>query len=130
MVAVTDHVVDLVALERRWLAAIVTADRDDLELLHGPGFVLCTPSGGIWDRARYVGGLLDGSIDYRTFEPITPIETLLDAELAVVRYRSRIELSIGGRPPGTLECCHLDVYRRAPCGTWQCHWSQATDTIP
>ena len=116
-------------LERARLTAAVAGDRDVLERLHAPGFLLCTPSGTIWNRQRYLEGLVDGSIDYARFEPVTAIEVELGADLAVLRYRSEIEISVDGGAPGHLRCWHLDVYRRVD-GWWRCLWSQATDTIP
>jgi len=115
-------------LEQRRLAAAVAGDADALEALHAPAFVPCTPSGTIWSRQHYLDGPVDGSIDYHRFEPVTPIEVVLDAHLAVLRYRSEIQISIGGGPPGHLACWHLDVYQRDD-PSWRCRWSRATDTI-
>ena len=116
-------------IERARLAAAVAGDREVLERLHAPSFLLCTPSGDVWNRARYLEGLVDGSIDYVRFEPVTAIEVELDSALAVLRYRSEIEISIDGGAAGHLICWHLDVYRRHGA-VWRCLWSQATDTLP
>lgn len=99
-----------------------------LDALHAPGFLLCTPSGTVWTRQHYLDGLIDGTIDYRRFEPVTPIEVLLDSRLAVLRYRSEIEISIDSGPLGRLACWHLDVYERDDL-SWRCRWSQATDSL-
>ena len=119
---------DLAAIERARLRAVVDADGPALWALHDPGFILCSPGGGIWDRDRYVGGLCDGSVSYTRFEAVTPIEVLQSRDLAVVRYRSVIDLTTphGG---GHLECWHLDTYVRDAEAGWRCRWSQATDTI-
>ena len=84
--------------------------------------------GGIWDRERYVGGLCDGSVRYTRLEPVTDIEVLCSGDLAVVRYRSVIDLTTPGGG-GHQEPWHLDTYVREPGGPWRCRWSQATDTI-
>lgn len=118
---------DFPALERRRLAAIVGGDRETLEELHHPDFVLCTPSGLIWDRARYLDGLCGGAISYARFEPLGDIEVTSSPEVAVVRYRSAIDISVVGGG-GLLECWHLDVYVKDE-SRWRCKWSQATDTI-
>ncbi|RNI24372.1 nuclear transport factor 2 family protein [Flexivirga caeni] len=118
---------DLEKIERERLRAIVDADESVLWELHDPDFVLCSPGGTVWDRATYVGGLCDESISYSRFEPVTPVEVLWDARLAVVRYRSIIDL-ITPRGGGHLECWHLDAYVQTD-GGWRCRWSQATDTI-
>lgn len=110
------------------MAAVVAGERDALEQLHTPDFVLCTPSGTIWTRQYYLQGLIDGSINYRRFEPVTSIEVVLDARLAVLRHRSEIDISVDGREPSHLACWHLDVYQLHGA-SWRCRWSQATDTI-
>jgi hypothetical protein len=115
-------------LEKRRLAAIVAGDAEVLETLHAPGFVLCTPSGDVWSRRRYIDGLVDGTIDYLRFEAVAPIEVITDAGLAVLRYRSEIEIRVDGGRPGRLACWHLDAYQREG-SLWRCRWSQATDTI-
>ncbi|WP_323098152.1 nuclear transport factor 2 family protein [Intrasporangium sp. YIM S08009] len=119
---------DLAAIELARLRAIVAADGPALWSLHDPAFVLCDPGGSLWDRERYVGGLCDGSVSYTRFEPVSPIEVLRSADLAVVRYRSVIDLTTphGG---GHLECWHQDTYVRDATAGWRCRWSQATDTI-
>jgi Domain of unknown function (DUF4440) len=120
---------ELTKLERRRLRAIVDADAAVLEETHAPNFVLCTPSGIVWDRAKYLGGIVDGSIRYLRFEPDGPIDCLEGDAVGAVRYRSAIDVSIDGKEAGHLECWHLDVYERAGGGAWRCRWSQATDTI-
>lgn len=90
----------------------MAARSDVLEAMHTPDFVLCTPDGTLWSRQHYLGGLANGSISYLRFEPVTPIEVLLETHLAVLRYRSEIEISVGGGSAGHLACWHLDVYQR------------------
>lgn len=62
------------------------------------------------------------------FEAVTPIQVLVVAHLAVLRYRSEIEIRVGSGALGRLACWHLDVYQRDD-NMWRCRWSQATDTI-
>lgn len=118
---------NLAGIERRRLQAIVDADAETLELLHHSDFVLCNPSGAVWDRAYYLGGLCDGSITYDRFEPIGPVETMESDALAVLRYRSVIDVRTPGGG-GRLECWHMDAYLREGA-IWRCKWSQATDTL-
>lgn len=119
---------NIVDPERARLQAIVDVDRRVLEDLHHADFVLCTPSGDLWERQTYLGGLYDGSIDYTRFEPQSEIQVEESESVAVVRYLSMIDISTtdGG---GHLECWHLDTFVRDEEGTWRCKWSQATDTI-
>ncbi|PPK93538.1 uncharacterized protein DUF4440 [Kineococcus xinjiangensis] len=119
---------DIAELERARLRAVVEADCDVLDDVLHVDFVLCTPSGDVWDRRTYLDGLRDGSIDYSRFEPQSDIEVQTSGSLAVVRYLSVIDVvtPAGG---GHLECWHLDVYVRGDDSGWRCKWSQATDTI-
>lgn len=115
-------------LEAQRLDAVVRGDAQLLDRLHAPGFLLCTPSGETWSREHYLDGLVDGSIDYQRFEAVTPIEVLAEPDLAVLRYRSEIEIRVGDGELSRLACWHLDVYQREG-SAWRCRWSQATDTI-
>ncbi|MBZ9750049.1 nuclear transport factor 2 family protein [Deinococcus sp. HMF7604] len=120
---------DIRQLERQRLRAILHAEQATLEALHHPDFQLCTPSGAIWTRAFYLSGLLDGSLQYHRFEPVTPLEVRQVPGLGAVRYRSVIDVSFQGGPNNHLECWHLDIYTQAQDSAWRCLWSQATDTI-
>ena len=121
-----DITTELVETEHRRLRALVTPDVDLAMRLHTPDFLLVHPGGGVWDRSDYLGGIADGSIDYRRFEPISAIEVMVDGTLAVVRYRSLIDIAVQGQPAGELRCWHVDCYQRNDAG-WQVRWSQATE---
>jgi hypothetical protein len=102
-----------------------------LDALHAPDFILINPSGGAWSKSKYVGDVVAGTIDYRRFEAVSPIEVMADGGLAVLRYRSAIDIHVQGRQPGPLECWHTDCYRATRPGTsWQAVWSQATEIYP
>ncbi len=116
----------LAELERRRLRSLVEVRVAEAEALHAPDFVLVNPSGVVWSRAKYLGGIASGAIDYRRFEPVSDIEVMADGDLAVLRYRSAIEVSVAGRDSGPLSCWHLECYRRIHSGQWQVRWSQAT----
>ena len=127
----TSPAADLRELEIRRLRALVDADATVLDALHAPGFVLVNPSGEAWSRARYLGGVVAGDIDYRRFEAVSEIEVMVDGGLAVLRYRSAIDIHVRGRQPGPLSCWHTDSYRATgPGRSWQVVWSQATEIHP
>lgn len=114
--------------ERRRLRALVEADGAVLDALHAEEFVLVHPSGGVWSRDYYLGGVLSGEIGYRRFEPVSAIEAMIDGGLAVIRYRSMIDIHVRGRSAGELSCWHMDTFRRAdPEAPWRAVWSQATE---
>ncbi|WP_344182496.1 nuclear transport factor 2 family protein [Kribbella lupini] len=113
-------------IERERLRALVAADLAVAMPLHAEDFRIATPSGLVWTKDEYLGGIGNGQIDYRRFEATSEIEVMLEARLAVLRYRSAIEISVEGNPPARLEAWHLDVYRAGIDGSWQVRWSQAT----
>jgi hypothetical protein len=120
---------DLRDLERRRLRSLVEVDLVTAEELHAPDFELVTPGGSIWSRERYLGGIASGDIDYRRFEVVSDIDVLADGDLAVLRYRSAIDISVTGGTPGPLAAQHLDVYVRDADGRWRVRWSQATEVV-
>ena len=120
---------ELRALERRRLRSLVEVDLDTAEELHAPDFELVHPGGGTWSRERYLGGIASGDIDYRRFEPLSEIDVMVDGDLAVLRYRSAIDISVTGGTPGPLAAQHVDVYVRVADGRWQVRWSQATEVV-
>ena len=124
--SLADH---LRALERRRLRSLVEVDLDTAESLHTADFELVNPSGSTWSRDTYLGGIASGDIDYRRFEPVSDIDVLVDGDLAVLRYRSAIDIAVTGGTPGPLSAQHLDVYVRDPDGRWRVRWSQATEVV-
>jgi hypothetical protein len=114
-------------VERRRLRSLVAAAADDLYALHAPEFVLVNPSGVVWTKEHYIGGVVDGTINYRRFEATSNIDVVIDGDLGVLRYRSAIDIQVLAQERGALECWHVDCYRRnAPDAPWQLIWSQAT----
>ncbi|MGZ0150398.1 nuclear transport factor 2 family protein [Kribbella sp. WER1] len=117
---------DLPALERTRLGHLVAGRIPEAAALHTDDFTIVTPSGNVWTKAEYLGGIESGEINYARFEPISDIDVLADGAVAVLRYRSAIEIGVNGREPGPLNAWHVDCYRHTEAG-WQVHWSQATE---
>jgi len=118
--------VQLRTLERARLSYLVDRRIPEAYALHAPDFVIVTPSGHQWTKAEYLGGIESGEINYRRFEPVGDIDVMVDGAVAVLRYRSAIEIGVNGREPGPLSAWHVDCYRRSADG-WQVRWSQATE---
>jgi hypothetical protein len=78
-----------------------------------------------WSKDDYLGGIASGDINYSRFEAVSSIGVMVDGDLAVLRYRSLID--IPDQEPGMLERWHLDCYRpERDDGPWRVHWSQTT----
>jgi hypothetical protein len=116
--------------ERERLRALVEANIEVATRLHADDFQLITPSGRSLSKAEYLGGVASGDINYLVWEP-GAIEVRVQEQMAVIRYRSELELGIPGETlqPGTTHrghYWHLDVYEKHQ-ETWQIVWSQATE---
>jgi len=121
----------LKGFELKRLRALVEADAAALDALHSSDFALVNPSGVVWSKEQYIGGILSGKINYRRFDAVSDIETMVGGNLAVLRYRSAIDIHVQGQEPGPLECWHTDCYRRVAANApWQVVWSQATAISP
>lgn len=123
-------VAELIEIERRRLQCLVEPRIEEAEQLHAADFQIVTPSGGVWNKEQYLGGIADGSINYRRFEAVSDIDVMADGNVAILRYRSAIDIAVSGQQPGPLECWHLDGYERdSRDGVWRVRWSQATEIL-
>lgn len=127
MLESTDDCQVLRELERNRIEALVRADMAVAEMLHADDYQLITPGGVALSKRQYLDGVASGALLYRVFEPASDITVKTSADMAVVRYRARIEIDLedGRGDVGTF--WHTDVYQRRN-GRWQAVWSQATRT--
>ena len=73
----------------------------------------------------YMNGIATGQINYLVWEPVSTIEVRWFGQLAVIRYQSKLEITVGGQPHPLREFWHTDSYEKLD-GRWQAVWSQAT----
>ena len=116
-------------MERALLRALVAKDVKTAEQLHADDFQLINPSGRTGSKAEYLGGVASGAIDFRVWEPDSPIEVRHYGEGAVIRYRSQLEIVVGGQLIPLGRYWHTDVFEKRD-GRWQVVWSQATAIQP
>ena len=116
---------ELRATERERLNALVAADVATADRLHADDFELINPLGGVRSKEQYLGGIASGYLNYRVFEADSAIVVRLYGEAALIRYRSRIHMSLDGAEGELRRCLHTDGYERRD-GRWQVVWSQAT----
>ncbi len=123
--AMPDLAERLRCIERQRLRSLVDVRVADADALHTYDFELIHPGGGVWSREQYLGGIASGDINYRRFEAVSGIDVMVDGNLGVLRYRSIIDIAVGGQQAGLLDCWHMDCYR-CTGGDWRVRWSQAT----
>ena len=110
--------------ERERLRALVTGDVQRAAQLHTDDFQLINPLGGALSKEQYLGGISAGQIRYLYWEP-EDIAVRLYGEVAVIRYRSQLEIVVQGHHIPRQRYWHTDLYERH--GTqWHVVWSHAT----
>ena len=110
--------------ERARLQALMAADVDSARRLMAADFEVINPAGATASRGEYLDALESGALDYRVFRPVSPIAVRLTGGSAILRFRAKFELDVGGsrvRHEGWVS----DLYERRS-GRWQIVWEQAT----
>src|SRR4051794_40106471 len=92
--AAVDPAAELRDIERRRLRSLVEVRVDEADALHADDFELVPPSGGVWSKDDSLGGIASGDIDYRRFDAVSDIDVMVDGDLAVLRYRSVIDIAV------------------------------------
>jgi Domain of unknown function (DUF4440) len=110
--------------ERARLRALVSADIDQARQFHAPGFQLITPIGAALSKEDYMGSIVSGQLKYLTWQP-ADIAVRLYNKVAVLRYRSQLEVVFGGHKIPLSDYWHTDTYEDHD-GHWMVVWSQAT----
>jgi hypothetical protein len=118
---------DLADVERKRLRALVEADLAVADQLHASDYQLITPGGDSFSKEEYLQGVASGEIDYLVWDP-EEINVHLHDDSACLRYRSTIEIIVGGRVSGPGQYWHTDFYERRD-DRWQVVWSQATQIV-
>jgi hypothetical protein len=110
--------------ERERLRALVTGDIQRAAKLHTDDFQLINPLGGALSKEEYLGGIGSGQIHYLSWEP-EAIAVRVYGDVAVLRYRSQLEIVVQGHHIPRQRYWHTDLYERH--GTqWRVVWSHAT----
>jgi hypothetical protein len=117
--------VGLRATERKRLRALVAADMAIADRLHADDFQLINPGGGVLTKTQYLDGIASGYLNYRLWEPDSAIDVRLYGRGAVIRYRSRLHMCLGGAEGELRQYWHTDLYELRD-ERWQVVWSQAT----
>jgi hypothetical protein len=124
-VSAADQDADLLrAIERERLRALVTGDVARADQLHTDDFQLINPLGGALSKAQYLGAISSGQIHYLYWEP-EAMAVRLYGDVAVIRYRSQLEIVVQGLHIPRQRYWHTDLYERHDT-RWQVVWSHAT----
>ena len=112
------------ATEHARLAALVAGDAATAAAFHADDFQLVNPVGAVLSKAEYLGAVSSGQVDYIVWRP-AEISIRQEGRQAVIRYRSDLQVTVGGRALPRTPHWHIDLYEKRD-GKWQVVWSQAT----
>jgi uncharacterized protein DUF4440 len=124
--ASTDEADVLRATERERLRALVEADLEVARRLHADDFQLITPGGDVVAKEDYLSGVASGDVNYQVWEFDSPVAVRLHGPVALIRYRSQLDIITSGRRMGLRRYWHTDTYEKRD-GHWQAVWSHATE---
>jgi hypothetical protein len=113
------------AIEHMRLRALVDADTATAGELIASDFQLINPAGGVSSRDNYLEAIETMNIDYRAFEPVSPIQVWLSGDAAALLYQASLDLVIGGDTHVSHQAWVTGFYERRD-GRWQIVWEQAT----
>ena len=111
--------------ERERLRSLVDANLEVARRLHADDFQLINPFGGSLSKEEYLGGIASRQLDYLYWEPET-IAVRFYGPVAVIRYRSQLEIVVQGQKISRRPYWHTDLYEKRNA-RWQVVWSQATE---
>ena len=112
------------AIERTRLRALVDANIDVASRLHADDFQLINPAGVSISKERYLSDIASGDVNYLVWEA-GEIDVRLQGLMAIIRYKSELEIIYKGDRAPLRRMWHTDYYEKRSEG-WQVVWSQAT----
>ena len=113
------------ATERERLRALVAVDMAVADQLHADDFELVTPRGTVLSKKDYLSRVASGAVNYQVWEFDSPVAVRLYDQVALIRYRSRLDNIVDGQALGLRRYWHTDTYEQRN-GRWQAVWSHAT----
>jgi hypothetical protein len=119
--ALADHLRSLEAVRH---AALVDGKVELVRPTLADDFQLIDPGGDATSKDDYLDEVATRAVDYLSWDIISPIEVRLFEGAAILRYRSRIVVTLGGAPV-TGEFWQTDVYELRG-GDWLVTWAQTT----
>jgi uncharacterized protein DUF4440 len=111
--------------EQQRLRALLAGDVAAARPLHAEEFQLVTPLGAVLSREEYLGAVAARHLQYLVWELDSPIDVRLYGDVALIRYRSQIQIEVSGQVYPKAPYWFTDAYEKRE-GCWQIVWSQGT----
>ena len=116
---------DVRSAEQKRLSALITGDMEVSRQLHADDFQLVTPLGAVFSKEEYLGAVAAGILHYLAIQLDSPIDVRMYHDVALIRYRTQIEIEVQGQRYPRAPYWFTDVYEKRD-GQWQIVWSQGT----
>jgi hypothetical protein len=116
---------DVRAMEQQRLRALLAGDVEAARPLHAEEFQLVTPLGVVLSREEYLGAIAAGHLHYLVWDLDSPIDVRMYGGVALIRYRSQIQIEVTGHVYPKAPYWFTDAYEKRD-GCWQIVWSQGT----
>ena len=113
------------AVQRDRSAALLSGNMQAAERVHADDFQLVTPLGAVFSKAQYLGAVEAGIIRYAVMELDSPVDVRVHGDVALTRYRVRIEVEVQGQRYAPVVYWFTDAYEKREA-RWQIVWSQGT----
>jgi hypothetical protein len=88
---------DVRSAEQKRLSALITVNMEAARQLHADDFQLVTPLGAVLSKEEYLGAVAAGHLHYLAMELDGPIDVRMYDQVALIRYRSQIEIEVQGQ---------------------------------
>ena len=116
---------DVRSAAQKRLSALITVNMEVARQLHADDFQLVTPLGAVFSKEEYLGAVAAGHLHYLAMELDSPIDVRMYDDVALLRYRSQIEIAVQGQSYPRAPYWFTDAYEKCD-GQWQIVWSQGT----
>jgi hypothetical protein len=112
-------------IEHQRIGALVAANMDVARPLFADDYQLVDPTGATHSKDEFLGEVASGEIHFLVWEPQS-IEVRVYGQAAVIRYKSQIEVIVGGQKVPRGSFWHTDSYEKRD-GRWQAVWEQTAE---
>jgi len=112
-------------IQRERAGALLAANIETARRIYADDFQLITPLGAVFSKSEYLDAVEAGVLRYLVFELDSPLQLRVYGDVALVRYRTLIEIEVQGQRYPRSSYWFTDAYEKHD-GQWQIVWSQGT----
>jgi len=115
----------ILSVQRERSAALLARNIEAARRIHANDFQLITPLGAVFSKDQYLDAVEAGVLKYSVMELDSAVDVRVYGDVALIRYRMKIEIDVQGQRYPRTGYWFTDAYERRD-GRWQIVWSQGT----